>query len=204
MIKNIVFDIGNVLVRWQPTTVVESFFPQADAEQLTRLLFKSPDWLDLNRGKMTEAELIARQHKKLDIEVIKLQQLMQAIKESMLPIDQSFELLQHLSQLKYPLYALTDNVREIVNYLRKRYHFWDLFQGVVCSAEVGYLKPMPEIYQVLLSTYSLLPQETLFIDDHLPNVEGAKAVDMASFQFFNVQQCVTELNKLLYCPIDFK
>lgn len=203
MIKNIVFDIGNVIVKWQPNVVVSNFFPQADADQLTKLLFKSQDWLDLNLGKITEAELIQLHHRKLGIEVKKLQQLMQSIKESMLPVDQSFELLQYLSQSNYPLYALTDNVREIMVYLKSKYNFWDLFRGVICSAEVGYLKPMPEIYHALLNTYALLPQETVFIDDHLPNVEGAKTVKMVSFQFINVKQCVSELNHLLHSRIDF-
>ncbi len=202
VIKNIVFDIGNVMVKWQPTEVVRQIFPDQNAVQLTQLLFKSSYWLDLNLGKITEAELINIYHASMGIETQKLQKLMRSIKESMLPIDHSFELLSHLHQLRYSLYALTDNVHEIMSYLKLKYNFWNLFKGVVCSAEVGFLKPMPEIYKKLLDTYSLNPTETVFIDDHPPNVEGAKIAGMFAIQFSNVAQCIPELNKVLDCEIN--
>lgn len=201
MIKNIVFDIGNVLIKWQPGEVVRKFFPNEDVEQLTRLMFKSPAWCDLNLGKMTESELIQLYHQTLGIEIAKLNELMQKIKESMLPVDHSFDLLNNLYQARYSLYALTDNVREIVSHLRAKYDFWKLFKGVICSAEVGYLKPSPEIYKKLITEYGIDPSESVFIDDLNSNVEGAKSIGMFGVHFLNVDQCVEELAKIgvLWC-----
>ncbi len=196
MIKNIIFDIGNVLIKWQPAEVVKDVFPDEDAVILTQLIFKSPLWLDLNRGKMTEKEIIQIYHQTLGIDIAKLNKLMQMIKESMLPVDGSFDLLLNLSQSHYSLYALTDSVHEIMAYLKSKYDFWNLFKGIVCSADVGYLKPMPEIYMKLIQEYAINPAESVFIDDHPPNVEGARSIGMNSIQFFSARQCVNELNTI--------
>lgn len=197
MIKNIVFDIGNVLVKWDPLSVVKNIFPTvADPVQLTTLLFKSELWFAINRGEMSENELISKYHQTLNINIETLKELLEAIKESLVQIPGSFELLDNLYKAPYPLYALTDNTYEIMNYLQKRYDFWNKFKGIVMSAEIGYLKPSPQIYKHLLETYQLIPQETLFMDDYLINVEGARAVNMQAIQFVDAQQCVYELSQL--------
>lgn len=199
-VKNIVFDIGNVLVKWDPATVIQHVF--ADHPQpalLTAQMFKSPAWYDLNLGKITEADLIEIYHKTLHVSHERLYILLAALKESLVPIENSFALLTRVYQLHYPLYVLSDNVREIVAYLKRRYDFWHQFQGVVISAEVGHLKPAPEIYHHLLTTYQLKPNETLFIDDLLQNVEGAKSMGMQAIEFKNVAQCRDEMLKLNIC-----
>jgi len=197
MIKNIVFDIGNVLIKWDPATVVQQVFSEhPHPAMLLQQMFKSPAWYDLNLGKISEADLIEIYHKTLNIEREQLYVLLEALKESMVPIENSFELLTRVYQLHYPLYVISDNVREIVAYLKTRYDFWHQFQGIVISAEVGHLKPAPEIYHHLLTTYQLKPDETLFIDDIMKNVEGAKLMGMQGIEFKNVAQCRDEMQKL--------
>lgn len=196
MIKNIIFDVGNVLLKWQPETVVARFFPGEQALLLTQIMFRSQHWRNLNLGKLTEAELIHIYHQELGINGDLLRQLMQAVKESLLPVDHSLELLNNLYQSGYSLFSLTDNVHEIMAYLKLKYNFWDLFKGVVVSAEVGYLKPMKQIYQKLIDLYDLDPQQSVFIDDLQVNVEGAKALGMQGIQFLSARQCLIELNKI--------
>lgn len=111
------------------------------------------------------------------------------VKESLTPVKGSFQLLDNLYQSGVPLYCITDNVKEIVDYLKIKYDFWDKFIDVVVSADIGYLKPAEEIYLHLLKNNQLIPAETLFIDDHMPNVEGAKNVGMHAFQFTNAVAC---------------
>jgi len=195
MIKNIIFDIGNVIVQWQPATVVKRLFPEHDTVKLTEALFKSTPWYDLNLGKITESEITQIYHQTLGINIETLNRLMQEIKESLLPVDNNFILLTNLYS-QYTLYALTDNVREIMSYLKKKYDFWSKFKGIIVSAEVGYLKPDPAIYQELINQYEIDPAESVFIDDHLPNVQGAKSMNMHAIQFANVEQCIHELKKI--------
>jgi putative hydrolase of the HAD superfamily len=196
-IKNIVFDIGNVLVRWDPQSVVEQLFStEENIGALTQKLFKDVFWYDLNLGKITEQQFMHQVHQTLKIELKKLEQLLQMIKESLTPIAGGFELAKKLYEQSYPLYLLTDNTKEIVHYLKTKYDFWPWFKGMISSAEVGYLKPAPEIYNNLLNTYQLIAGETLFLDDLLKNVEGAQAVGMHALQFTTTEQCIADLREL--------
>lgn len=196
MIKNIVFDIGNVLIRWSPTHIVEQVFPgHHDHQQLAHEIFRSPIWFDLNLGKITELEAVKAYQHKLGLQHEKSASLMTEVKKSLTPVEGSFELLNEL-HAQYPIYALTDNVHEIVDYLKRKYDFWNKFHGAVVSAEVGYLKPSPEIYQHLLERYQLEPSHTVFLDDVLHNVEGARAAGMHAIQFKTAQQCREELRSL--------
>ena len=90
----------------------------------------------------------------------------------------------------------TDNVVEIVEYLKNTYEFWPLFDGAVVSAELGMLKPQPEIYQALLSENNLKASETVFIDDMPYNVKGAEAVGISGIQFVDAEQCQNALQRL--------
>jgi putative hydrolase of the HAD superfamily len=196
LIKNIVFDIGNVLVKWDPASVVARVFPEENHHELTQAIFKSQLWFDLNLGRLTVEDAITQYHEKLGFDQKMFHLLMEETKKSLLPIDQSFQLLESLYAANYNLFALTDNVREIVVYLQKTYDFWTKFKGIVVSAEVGFLKPAPEIYHNLLNTFQLIPEETIFIDDLAKNVQGAINLGMHGIQFQNTAQCISELKKL--------
>lgn len=196
-ISNVVFDIGNVMVVYDPHRVVENLFPHhPNTRMLTQQIFKSQTWFDLNLGKVTEAEANVQYNKLLGIEIARLELLMQEVKESLIPVKGSFELLVKLHQANIKLYSLTDNVREIMVYLRNRYNFWDYFAGVVVSAEVKVLKPAKEIYMHLLDSYRLNPQDSVFIDDLPRNIEGAKAVGMHGIVFKDALSCELELKSL--------
>ena len=117
------------------------------------------------------------------------------IKDSQDILDGSVELLERLHDAGYPLFALTDNVHEIVWYLKRRYDFWKYFKGVVVSAEVNCLKPNPDIFYHLLESNGLEPSETVFLDDMPANVQGARNVGMEAIQFQNADKCTDELKE---------
>lgn len=193
-IKNIVFDVGNVLVRWDPVLVIQTVFPDMqDPLILMQKIFKVGFWYDLNLGKISEKEAIQKYHIALNIDKNALEQLMLAVKESLVPVEGSIELVERLHRMGFPLYVITDNTQEIMQHLRQKYDFWHMFQGVVVSAEIGHLKPSPLIYRHLLESYQLKPEETLFLDDVPANVEGALAVNMFSIQFTDVSKCIEDL-----------
>jgi putative hydrolase of the HAD superfamily len=196
-IKNIVFDVGNVLVRWDPHTIINQSFPNhVSPQSLMQAIFKHQTWYDLNLGLITEVEAIAQYHERLQIDKPSLELLIQIAKASLLPIEESILLLERLSRLEFKLYALTDNTKEIMIYLKEKYQFWQYFQGVVVSAEIGYLKPAQEIYQHLLTTYQLEPFETVFIDDLEKNIQGAKQCGIHGVVFQNTAQCIESLKAL--------
>lgn len=196
-IKNVVFDVGNVLVKWDPLSILQTAFPDAaDLNSLLQSIFRNNIWYDLNLGKCSELEAIDKYHKALNLEKDSLANLLTIAKNSLTPLEETLSIVKRLHQAKFPLYIITDNIHEFMSYLKQRYHFWDMFRGIVVSAEIGHLKPSPFIYQYLLETYQLKPEETVFFDDVKNNVEGAKAVNMFSFQFVGAEKCLKDLKEL--------
>lgn len=197
-IKNIIFDIGNVLLKWDPKSVVKEIFNNpSNLDQLTEDFFHSQDWHDLNLGKLSIFELIEIYHSKYGIEKNILFNLMDKIEDSLIPLAGSFELLDKLHKVNIPLYSITDNVIEFIEHFKTKYDFWPKFIDVIVSAEVGFLKPNPEIYQILLNKHNLKAEECLFLDDYLPNIEGAQKIGMQAYQFSTALECENYLiNKL--------
>lgn len=199
-IKNIVFDVGNVIVRWAPLDITRlTFVEREDHEQLAKAIFQSQTWADLNKGRISETEAKAEYQQRLGLSEQECEQLFYYVKQTQRLIAGSSELIQRVKSAGYGVYALTDNVHEIVSYLKSTYSFWPLFDGAIVSADVGMLKPQPEIYHSLLSKFELIAAETVFIDDMLYNVEGATSVGMHAIQFENAAQCEKELISLGLC-----
>jgi putative hydrolase of the HAD superfamily len=177
--------------------VVKGFFPlEKDPQDLAIRIFKAPIWFDLNLGKLTEKEAIQAYSQFLDLPPSKIEELMDVVRESLIPLEGSFELLDELYEQGVPLYSITDNIVEIIDYLKKRYNFLHKFKGVIVSGEIGVLKPSPIIYQTLLEKYELIPQECIFIDDLEKNIIGAREVGIHGIVFSDAQQCRQELRRL--------
>ncbi|MEZ8759225.1 HAD family hydrolase [Vibrio splendidus] len=196
-IKNVVFDVGNVIVRWAPLEIVRlTFGDTEELESRARSIFQSTIWMDLNKGFLTESEAKLRYQQELDLSPLECDRLFYYVKQTQILLHGSVELIERVKSAGYGVYALTDNVVEIVEYLKNTYQFWALFDGAAVSAELGLLKPQPEIYQVLLSNYGLKASETVFLDDMPYNVEGARSVGMAAIQFTDAVQCENSLQAL--------
>ncbi len=193
-IKNIVFDVGNVLVRWDPYSVIRSVFPEQDPMQFYAAM--RPIWLDLNKGKYSVKEGIALYENQLGIKAEKMKQLMDELKKHQVSIAGSLALLKKLYSMGFDLYSITNNIKEFIEYHRTHSNFLPYFKGVVVSADIGILKPDPAIYKYLLKQYHLDPAECVFIDDVLANVAGALAVGMYAFQFTDTKTCEEKLIEL--------
>ena len=127
-IKNVIFDIGNVFVRWSPTEICRlTFGDNGDLSTTANSVFNTDIWFDLNKGLFTEAE--AKQHfiKKLCFAEKEIEALFFYVKESLIPIYGTQSLFKRLKSSGYNTFALTDNVAEIIEHLQSRYTFWALF-----------------------------------------------------------------------------
>ena len=196
-IKNVVFDIGNVLVRWATLEIVRLTFGDSPSiEDKAKSIFQSDIWLNLNKGLLSENGAKAQYHEVLGLTELECDRLFYYVKQTQILIYGSVELLRRCKSAGYTVFALTDNVHEIVSHLKASYTFWDLFEGAIVSAEVGLLKPQPEIYESLLSQYGLKASETVFIDDMPYNVEGAESVGIKAIQFESAVQCEKALKSL--------
>ncbi|TDM51401.1 HAD family hydrolase [Aliivibrio fischeri] len=196
-IKNVVFDIGNVIVRWAPIEIIRLSFGEIERpEQLAKSIFQSELWAALNRGELSESEVKVKFREEFGFSPEQIEQLFYYIKQTQILLFGSVELVKRVKSAGYNVYALTDNVIEIVDYLQSQYDFWPIFDGTIVSAEVGCLKPQPEIFHCLLNEYNLHASDSVFIDDMPHNVEGAKLLGFSAIQFENSTQCEQELKSL--------
>ena len=196
-LRNVVFDVGNVLVRWSPTEIINlTFANPSQTDVWIQNIFKHETWQGLNLGLMTEAEAQMRYQSLYGLAPSQTARLFYYIKATQIPIYQSRDLLECVARTDLRMFALTDNVKEIVTHLHQQYDFWQWFEAVVVSAEVGMMKPHPEIFQYLLQHHQLQTDETVFIDDYLPNVEAASALGMHTIHFVNAEDTARQLQLL--------
>jgi 2-haloacid dehalogenase len=178
-----VFDIGGVLLEWDPKLVYRDLLP--DPADLDRFLAEicTPEWnATLDAGRTFDeacAELATRHpdHAEL-IHAWKRQDEMIAGE-----IAGTAELVARLHDAGIPLYLLTNMPAETFAARRRRYPVLSLFNGAVVSGEEGVLKPSPEIFALLRDRYALDPAQTLFVDDLEVNVAGARAAGFLAHRF---------------------
>ena len=196
-VKNIVFDIGNVVVRWDPSLIAaRTFTSERVNDDFVRSIFGHEIWYKLNRGELSENEAKSGYCEYLGLDQSEVDALFFNVKDTQELIEGTTALMARLSVAGYRLFALTDNVHEIVAYLKRRYDFWDLFNGAAVSAELGCLKPSKEIYNRLLLDNDIKADETVFFDDIKRNVEGANKVGIRAFQFTGSTQAEADLKSL--------
>jgi FMN phosphatase YigB (HAD superfamily) len=195
MIKNIVFDIGNVLFGYDPAYILHQVLPnnQCHAHYLTHFIH-SQLWQDLDRGTLDESSLV-------DILVNKipdpnLENNLQIIIENFIYhlhlINGSRDLFLTLKRT-YPIFLLSNFQAVPYSKLREMHPFLTQADGAMISAHVNLMKPEPEIYLKLLQKYNLNPEECVFIDDLNDNISAAKALGMAGIVFTSPERTTSEL-----------
>ncbi|WP_024870627.1 HAD family hydrolase [Tolumonas lignilytica] len=194
---NIIFDIGNVLVRWDPVNIVRSVINAPGAVRVAELLFAHPDWHEIDRGALTIPEIIKRAVERTDIDEDIVAAIYHAVPASLTPIDESITLLKQLKQAGHGIYALSNMGHDNAAYLAKHAPFWDEFEGRVISAEVKLIKPDPAIYRYLLNENGLTNSECVFIDDSLANVQTAEQLGIRSIHFCSASQASMALKQFV-------
>ncbi len=186
MIRNIVFDMGMVLMDFHPMAACRAAAPDEEgAQQLYAAVFAHPEWAGLDDGTLTEAELARRAMARLTDERLRslVPGLLGGMPNNVLsPIPGMKAVTEGLLARGFGVYLLSNaglNVslhREIVPGL-------EAFHGVVFSVEEQAVKPDPEIYLRLTGRYGLAPEECLFIDDLPRNVEAARTLGWQGYVF---------------------
>ncbi len=198
MAKNVIFDLGGVVIEWNPGRILDTYYADPDVRALMKTqLFQHPDWLQLDRGTMNEAELLARLGVRTGRPAAELSGLFNAVRESLHTQPDTVALLERLHARGVPLYCLSNISSDIFAYLRERHSFWGVFRGIVISGDLKMLKPEPEIFHFLLQRYGLSAAETVFVDDNAPNIAAARELGIHAVWFKNAQQCELELEEML-------
>ncbi len=186
---SVVFDLGGVLIDWDPRHLYRELIKDEAAMKAFLADVVGQTWnrqQDAGRSiAEANAELIANhpEHREL-IEAYygEFDRMMKG------PIDGTVEVLQDLSANQVPLYALTNWSAETFPLAQARFDFLDLFKGVVVSGREGMRKPDTAIFELLCDRYDLEAEDTLFIDDHRPNVEAAEKLGFHTVLFSGPSQ----------------
>lgn len=196
--RNVIFDLGGVVLDWNPDAILEGYYSDLKARAtMQAALFKHPDWLQLDRGTLTEFEALERLQQRTGLPVAELSGLFDAVRSSLRPKADTVALLKSLAQRDVPLYCLSNMPASTFGYLREQHAFWNVFKGIVISGEIKMAKPEREIFEYLLRRYALAAAETVFVDDHAPNIAAAQTLGLHTVWFKDARQCALELEHLL-------
>ena len=197
MIKNIVFDLGGVLVDWDPRYLYRKIIP--GEEEVEKFLAEvcTHEWnVQQDAGRLiedAEKDLINRFPDQETLIKAYYGRWEESLKG---PISGTVEILSQLKKKSYPLYALSNWSAETYPIAQKHYDFLEWFDGEVISGRVKMVKPNPEIYLYLLEHFQLNPQETFFIDDRIDNVKQAEKLGIHGFCFTEPDELHLKFQKL--------
>ena len=185
-IKNIIFDMGRVLLKFDPYVSLNTYCEnKEDIDLLYKELFEAPEWIMADEGKITNGqryELVKERVPERLHRALKLVVENWAI--CMEPVDGALDFYNYVKEKGYNTYVLSNACNRFYSYFPKHYEL-DSFKGIVVSSDVKMIKPNPAIYEYILKTYDLNPTECLFIDDVEANVKSAEALSIKGFVFKN-------------------
>ena len=192
--RAIVFDIGGVLLDWDPSLVYRDRLSPAELERFLADICTAEWNATLDAGRPFDdacAELAARFPDQAElIHAWKRQDEMVAGE-----IPGTAEIVARLKAAGVPLYLLTNMPADVFAARRARYPVLAHFDGAVVSGEEGVLKPSPEIFALLRDRYGLVPHETLFVDDLELNVRGARAAGFLAHRFVDAATLAAALRE---------
>lgn len=198
-INTIIYDLGGVLIDWNPKYVYRKVFNGDEAKV---------DWFLNNicthewNEEHDAGRLIEEGNNVLIEQYPEHETLIRTYYErwhEMLggPIKEGVAILDKLKEAnEQRLYALTNWSAETFPIAIERYGFLQYFEGIVVSGEEKTRKPFRKIYEIILDRYNLTPENAVFIDDNLQNVQGARALGIHAIQFKNSRQLTNELHHL--------
>lgn len=199
-INTIIFDLGGVLLDWNPKYVFdENYF---ESEEKRVYFFKNICTSDWNEEQDAGRSIVEATQELVQ----KFPEWEQPIRDfygrwtEMLkaPIPETVEIFRQLKESgRYKLYALTNWQVGLFDIALVRYNFLHWFDGRVVSGEEKTRKPFPEFYQRLLDRYNINPSEALFIDDNLRNVSAAEDLGINVIHFQSSEQLKKELKRLM-------
>jgi len=196
-INTIIFDLGGVLIDWNPEYVFREVIPDPERRRFFFENICTHEWnieQDAGRPLAEATELLVNEYPEWEPEI----RAYYGRWEEMLggPIHETVDLLRELrDREEHRLLALTNWSGETFPVALSRYDFLHWFEGIVVSGDEKTRKPFSDIYEILLDRYEVSPSQAVFIDDSLKNVEGAEAVGINGIHFQSTVQLKESLRE---------
>lgn len=198
MIKNIVLDVGRVLVAWQPLeTMKELGFTEETVNILSKALFESGVWNETDRGVLSDEDFLALAISKAPEYEAQIRLFWDNIDKAIWQLPYVKTWINAMKKEGYGVYILSNYGSYTYQKTREvALNFVEDVDGAIFSYEVQVIKPEPEIFQALFERFGLNPKECVFLDDLPANILGAKQMGMEGIVFMNLEDALKELEKL--------
>jgi putative hydrolase of the HAD superfamily len=197
VIKNIIFDLGNVLLSYEPEVFLLRF--TKDLTRIKQFLSKIPrstTWWQLDRGVMSTTEAKNILINKFPEEKDLVEPYFEHWMEMLTPIEKNIEILKDLKQHGYKLYILSNFIKEAFEYVTNKYDFFSFFDGQVISYIEKVIKPEKAIYDTLIQRYHLIAEESVFLDDIFGFLKPAKKLGMHTILINSNKDLRRDLKKI--------
>lgn len=197
MIRNIIFDIGNVLTdfRWNDF-LRDKGFDEEMTKRIAKASILTPLWNEVDRGVWSREKLL-QEFIRMDPEIeAELHKAFDNVTGMVTKREYAIPWLQELKAKGCRVYYLSNFSEKAYEDCMEALDFLPFMDGGILSYRESLIKPDAEIYRLLLSRYSLKPEESVFLDDTLPNVEAARALRLHGICFRTREQAEAELKKL--------
>ena len=197
MITTVIFDIGNVLVEFSWRKHYELMgFDEAMIERLAKATVRNPAWNEYDRGVLSEEETI-QGFVDSDPEIEDdIRRALKNIRTMINRCDYAILWIQDLKKKGYRCLYLSNFSHKAETECADALDFIPYMDGGILSYRDKVIKPQPEIYDLLIERYQLVPEECVFLDDTLSNVEAARRAGMHAIHFKNREQALEELKAL--------
>ena len=196
MPSKVVFDVGNVLVRWDPRNLYRKIFDDEVRMEWFLANICTSEWnieQDRGRGWDEAVALLVERHPDHEAPIRAFHERWHELIDGI--FEDNVALLRRLREAGVPTYCITNFSGPKFREAQARFPFLAGFDGIIVSGDERVLKPDPAIYELLLSRYGLEAPDCVFIDDSAPNVAGARSIGMQAVQYREPMDLAAELNR---------
>ena len=202
-----VFDFGGVLFRWQPPQLLRRELPhhsldETRAQALARRIFQGPegDWAEFDRGRIERDDLAARLAARTGLSVEDMLCVIDGVPRELQPIPATLDLLARLREAGAALAYLSNMPAPVADHLEREHDFVAWFGHGVFSSRVHLAKPDPRVFAVAAERFGRPAHELVLLDDHLPNVDAARAAGWQALHFIGAAQAQAQLRERGWWP----
>jgi putative hydrolase of the HAD superfamily len=196
MIRNIIFDLGNVLISFRPSEYLEkNNYPPEVRNVILRDIFGSQEWLLIDNGNLTPEEAIDSITLRSPLKREEIASVFNKRTDIMFPLESNVRLLPELKKRGFKLYYLSNFPSDIFEEIKNGFSFFRYFDGGLISAEVKHSKPDVRFYHILIEKYGIVPEDSLYIDDNESNIITAELLGMQVIHLSDAESLKEKLSE---------
>lgn len=201
-IDTIVFDLGRVLIHWDPYGYMVEHFDEEVAKVLTEKVFSIEECNLMDKGEISEAQFWKMVEERYPEYGEYIRHMKSAVLSLLKPIEENAKLLPVLKKMGYRLLVLSNFIYKAFEHAYNTFEFFKYFDGMVISSHVKKIKPNEDIFYELMERYGVVPMHSLFIDDRKDNIETASRLGFSVIHLTDYRVLKEELEKVLGHPVE--